>query len=95
MVNDVFVSYASKDKHIADAIVAALEARRVYCWIAPRDVPAGSEWAASIIDAISAGRAMIVVLSRSGFTTWDNAGTCTFARDVASSARWRNEFPAS
>jgi hypothetical protein len=63
MAHDVFLSYASTDKPAADAIVAALEGRRVRCWIAPRDVPAGSQWPATILNAISTAKAMIVVLS--------------------------------
>src|SRR6516164_3478420 len=41
---DVFVSYSSKDKHIADAAVATLEAKGIRCWIAPRDIVPGKEW---------------------------------------------------
>src|SRR5688572_4482445 len=61
--HDVFISYSSSDKHTADAICAALEARRWRCWIAPRDVVGGSEWGASIIEAIEQSRLMVLVYS--------------------------------
>src|SRR5918912_958303 len=63
MAYDVFISYASHDKPVADAVCATLEARRVRCWIAPRDIRPGTEYAAAIVDAIAASRAFVLVLS--------------------------------
>lgn len=39
--HDVFISYASSDKPVADAVCAALEQRGIRCWIAPRDILPG------------------------------------------------------
>jgi TIR domain-containing protein len=64
MAQDVFVSHSVKDKAVADAIVARLEADSVTCWIAPRDVVPGADWGESIIDAIEASRIMILIFSR-------------------------------
>lgn len=63
MAHDVFVSYSSKDKAVADAVCAKLESQKVRCWIAPRDVPAGQTWAAAIVNAIRTSRALVLVLS--------------------------------
>jgi len=63
MAHDVFVSYSSKDKPIADATCAKLEARGIRCWIAPRDILPGVDWSASIIDAINGARALVLVFS--------------------------------
>jgi hypothetical protein len=63
MARSVFLSYSSHDHDIAHGVVAALEASGVDVWIAPRDVKAGGEWAAQIIDAISAARVMVLVFS--------------------------------
>ncbi len=60
---DVFVSYSHQDKAVADAACARLEAEGIRCWIAPRDVPPGADWAGSIIEAIENCRAMVVVFS--------------------------------
>ena len=65
MGHDVFVSHSVKDKAVADAIVARLEADSVTCWIAPRDVVPGADWGESIIDAIESSRIMILIFSRS------------------------------
>jgi hypothetical protein len=64
MAHDVFVSHSVKDKAVADAIVARLEADSVTCWIAPRDVVPGADWGESIIDAIESSRIMILIFSR-------------------------------
>ena len=42
MPHDIFISHSSKDKTIADAACACLEARGLRCWIAPRDIIAGA-----------------------------------------------------
>jgi len=36
VAHDVFISYSSKDKTIADAVCARLEMRGIRCWIARR-----------------------------------------------------------
>jgi hypothetical protein len=61
----VFISYPHQDKATADAACAALEAAKIRCWIAPRDVPPGSEWAEAIVTAIDDCRAMVLIFSSS------------------------------
>ena len=63
MAHDVFVSYSSRDKLTADAVVAKLEAARLRCWIAPRDILPGMEWGKGIIDGINRSRVMVLVFS--------------------------------
>jgi hypothetical protein len=60
---DIFVSYAHDDKAVADTACASLEAEGIRCWIAPRDVPPGLEWASSIVDAINHCRAVVLIFS--------------------------------
>jgi hypothetical protein len=62
---DAFISYANQDKAAADAACAKLEAEGIRCWIAPRDVPPGAQWAGAIVDAIDHCRAMVVIFSSS------------------------------
>jgi tetratricopeptide (TPR) repeat protein len=59
---DVFISYSSADKTAADAVCASLENNGISCWIAPRDIVAGS-YAAAIIRAIQASKLMVLILS--------------------------------
>jgi hypothetical protein len=62
---DVFLSHSAEDKRIADAACHFLESAGFRCWIAPRDVPAGSNWGASIVRAIETSRVMVLIFSAS------------------------------
>jgi hypothetical protein len=63
MAHDVFISYSSKDKPVADAVCAGLEARGLRCWVAPRDILPGSDWGGAIIDAITGSKVMVLIFS--------------------------------
>ncbi|HTL03696.1 MAG TPA: toll/interleukin-1 receptor domain-containing protein [Vicinamibacterales bacterium] len=64
MAHDVFISYASSDKVVADAVCSQLESlHRIRCWIAPRDVTPGASWAESIIDALDGSKIMVLIFS--------------------------------
>ena len=63
MSHDVFVSHSSRDKVVADAVVAGLERESLRCWVAPRDVIPGSLWGAAIIEAIESAPVMVLILS--------------------------------
>src|SRR5579872_84122 len=63
MAHDVFISYASGDKAVADAACATLESHGIRCWIAPRDVLPGIHYGEAIIDAIHECRIMVLVFS--------------------------------
>jgi hypothetical protein len=65
MAHDVFVSHSEKDKAVADAVVARLEAESVSCWVAPRDIVPGADWGESIINAIESSRIMILIFTQS------------------------------
>ena len=60
---DVFVSYSSEDKPVADAVCSSLESRGIRCWIAPRDILPGTNYQESIIDAIDSSKIMILIFS--------------------------------
>src|ERR1700688_705505 len=62
--HDVFISYASQDAALADAVVAALEANGFNCWIAPRDVTPGAFYAGAIVNAIDSAKAIVLILSQ-------------------------------
>jgi len=64
-VSDIFVSYSQTDRECAQELVEILEAQGLECWIAPRDISPSADWAAEIIDAISAARIMLLVFSAS------------------------------
>ncbi|HRK29478.1 MAG TPA: toll/interleukin-1 receptor domain-containing protein, partial [Tepidisphaeraceae bacterium] len=62
-MHDVFISYSTHDKPIADAVCAGLEQKGIRCWIAPRDILAGVEWGQAIVEAISSAKVMVLLLS--------------------------------
>jgi len=61
----VFISYASQDAAIADALCAALERAGIACWIAPRNVRPGDFYADAIVNAINVCPVLVLVLSKS------------------------------
>jgi prepilin-type processing-associated H-X9-DG protein len=63
MAHDVFISYANEDRPVAHALCATLEAHQVRCWMAPRDIPSGAEWAGAISDAISHSSVFVLIFS--------------------------------
>jgi TolB-like protein/tetratricopeptide (TPR) repeat protein len=63
--SDVFVSYASQDASVANSIVESLEAQGLRCWIAPRDVKPGAQYADAIVRAINEAKALVLVMSGS------------------------------
>jgi hypothetical protein len=65
MAHDVFVCCAKEDEDSAEAVAAALEARGIGCWIAPRDVPPGLPRERATADAIDSSRVVVLVLSSS------------------------------
>ncbi len=65
MTHDVFISHSAKDKVIADAVCAALEAEKIRCWIAPRDIRSGEHWAEAINNAVKKTRVMVLIFSES------------------------------
>lgn len=69
MAHDLFISYSTQDKAIADRLVHELEAKGVRCWIAPRDITYGSDWQQSILDAIAQAKALVLVFSAGANTS--------------------------
>jgi adenylate cyclase len=63
MAHDVFLSYAAADKAAAFAVLKGLEDQRIRCWIAPRDIPPGSEYGQQIVDALKGCQVFVVIFS--------------------------------
>lgn len=63
MSHEVFISYSSADRAIADAVCAALEAAGVFCWIAPRNIPPAADYTERIPRAIEESRLMVLIFS--------------------------------
>jgi len=65
----VFISYASQDAAVANAVVEALERQGIKCWIAPRDVVPGEFYAGAIVHAIDTAKVIVLVLSENAATS--------------------------
>lgn len=63
MAHDVFISYSSLDRETADAVVERFESGGLSCWIAPRNIEPGADWAGSIIDAINGSKVMALIFT--------------------------------
>jgi TolB-like protein len=63
--HDVFVSYASQDAAVANSLVENLEQHGLKCWMAPRDVKPGAQYADAIVRAINDAKAVVLVMSGS------------------------------
>ena len=64
MNHDVFISHSSKNKVMADAICHTLEQNGIKCWIAPRDVRPGFEYAEELIRGIENCKVFLLVFSK-------------------------------
>ena len=64
MIYDVFISYSTLDKKIAEGICGYLESNGYRCFVAYRDIPKGKVWAAAIPDAIDESKMMVAVFSK-------------------------------
>lgn len=65
--HDVMISYSyhsERDKKTADAVCSILEAKKIRCWIAPRDVVPGMRWGEEIVEAIDECRIMVLIFSK-------------------------------
>ena len=63
MGHDVFLSYSSKDKSVADTIVASLEQNDIRCWYAPRDIQPSQEWGGVIAKSILESKLFLIIFS--------------------------------
>lgn len=59
----IFISHSSRDAKIATAVCCALEASGHSCFIAPRDIKAGREYAEEIVNGIDEADILLLLLS--------------------------------
>jgi N-acetylneuraminic acid mutarotase len=62
-MRQVFVSHATEDLDTAQRVCKVLEADGISCWLATRDVEAGTDYAAAILDAIKNSRLVLLIFS--------------------------------
>lgn len=75
----VFISYSSKDEPLAIAIADLLESRDIHCWIACRNLPAGSNFSSVIPDAIRESPIFLLLLTQNSVASMDVLNELTLA----------------
>lgn len=60
---EVFVSYCTKNKELAQLFCNAVEGAGVSCWMAPRDIPSGGSWATSIAKGVEDASILALLVS--------------------------------
>lgn len=63
-MHDVFISYSSKDITQAENVRNILEQNGIPCWMAPRDIPGGSNYTKEIPVAIRGCQVFVLILSQ-------------------------------
>jgi formylglycine-generating enzyme required for sulfatase activity len=63
MPHQVFLSHSGADAVKAEKLCHALEVKGITCWIAPRDIPAGSSYSGEIVRAIAESRLLVLLYS--------------------------------
>jgi TolB-like protein/lipoprotein NlpI len=65
----VFVSYASQDAEVAQKVCSTLEAAGFSCWMAPRNVKPGAQYADAIVRALTEARTLVLLLSANAISS--------------------------
>ena len=65
MPKQVFISYSTDDTAVVTTVRTYLEVQGIECWMAPRDIVPGQDYAEQIIDAIEESTYPLLVLSES------------------------------
>ncbi len=63
MPHDVFISYAAKDKAVAEAVCDAIERAGHLCWLADRDLPGGRRDDAVGVEVIASCKVFLLIFS--------------------------------
>lgn len=63
-MHQVFISYSTKDQPQAEAVRNVIEQNGIACWMAPRDIPGGSNYTKEIPSAIRECQAFVLMLSQ-------------------------------
>ena len=64
MAHDVFISYSSRNTEFAEAVCEKLEDNGIECWIAPRNIKTGTNYAKEIMDGLDLAKMVVLVFSK-------------------------------
>lgn len=61
---DVYIAYSTRDVETANAVCHVLENNNMNCWIAPRNISPGVNYAQEISEAIKGSKIIVLIFSR-------------------------------
>ncbi len=64
MAHDVFISYSTKNTEFAEAVCGKLEDNGIECWIAPRNIKTGTNYAEEIMDGLNTAKMIVLIFSK-------------------------------
>ena len=70
---EVFISYNKQNFDLAQYFCNMLEGAGISCWIAPRDIDPGKDWAASIVEGITGCNVMALLVSSTSLASQEVA----------------------
>ena len=82
---NIFISHSTIDGKLANYLCESFESRGLSCWIAPRNITPGEEWATSITNAILSADIFFIVYSKNSL----KSAQC--AREIAIADR-KNKY---
>ena len=63
MTHDIFISFSTKDRAVADSLKEYLDGHGTSCWMSAAAIDGGEVWTRAIVDGITGARAMVLLLS--------------------------------
>ncbi|MFH1076993.1 MAG: toll/interleukin-1 receptor domain-containing protein, partial [Pseudomonadota bacterium] len=66
---EVFISYSTKNSELAQFLCNQLEGSGAACWISPRDIPSGQNWANSIVNGITDAKLTLLLVSEASLAS--------------------------
>lgn len=79
---DVFISYNTTDRRIAEAACHFIEQRRLRCFIAPRDI-SEIDWADNLYSAIESSKAFVIIVSENSNSSREVAKELSLATRIS------------
>ena len=67
MAHDVFISYSSRNKELADTVYENLENNGIKCWIDSKDIETSTYYADKIVDGLNVAKVVVLVFSKDSY----------------------------
>ncbi len=79
---EVFISYSTKNADQAQFLCNQLEGIDISCWIAPRNIPSGEDWANAIVSGIQGANVVALLVSEASMSSKEVAKEIDLANKI-------------